>query len=83
MSTADRIERNGRVTSTEARNRQAKYRERMADAGFVQVCAWVHKHQEADTMQLLRRLKANETFIPGALRDTDTNRFVSINGEEE
>jgi hypothetical protein len=83
MPMADRIIRAGAVTSNEARKRQASYRDRMVKAGMVQVTGWVHSHQQADAVQLLRRLREDESLIPGSLRSTDTNRFVSLESGDE
>lgn len=67
------------VTNNGSRNRQAAYRRRMEDAGFVQVTGWVHRAQAADALTMLRRLKDNPALTPVSLRNADTNRFEGLN----
>lgn len=77
---ADHIERNGRVTSNKARNRAAKFRERMQAEGFTQVNAWVRKEHEAEALEILRALRlAPATAVASLkLRDSETGQFISI-----
>lgn len=80
---ADTIIRNGTVTNNGPRKRQAAFRARMKAEGLVQVTGWVHEHQASDAIQVLRRLKKNEDLTPGPLRNTVTNKFVSLNRDDD
>lgn len=66
-----------RVTNNGGRERQASYRQRLVNAGFVQVSGWVHADQAADTIQMLQRLKESPGLLPGPLRDPSTGKLVS------
>ena len=65
------------VTNNGSRNRQAAFRERMVNAGFVQVTGWVHESQAAETLHMLRRLKEAPELVPGPLRNPVTGKLVS------
>lgn len=65
------------VTNNGSRNRQAAFRERMVNAGFVQVTGWVHADQAPDTLHMLRTLKENPGLMPGPLRNPATGKLVS------
>lgn len=68
------------VTSNGSRNRQRDFRSRMEAAGFVQVSGWVHRDQQADTIQLLRRLKEDGGLRPGPVRITTTGKLAKLEG---
>lgn len=68
------------VTNNGSRNRQAAFRERMVNAGYVQVTGWVHRDQVADATEMLRRLKESPGLLPGPLRNPATGKLVSLRG---
>jgi hypothetical protein len=60
---------------TTTAQRQAEFKKRMKDGGFVQVSAWVHAHQAADVSNALKLLKEDADLEIGPLRNVVTGRL--------
>lgn len=62
----------------DAAARQADFRQRMEEEGFVQVTGWVRRDQAAAVSALIRRLRDDPALEPGPVRNTRTGRIERI-----
>lgn len=56
--------------------RQAAFRLRMSEAGFVQANVWVMPHQLSDIREMAELLRTSTDYEVGPIRDTATGKLV-------
>jgi len=60
-------------------SRNAKYEQRMKDAGYKKVTLWMPEDRESDIKHAISILCENENLTINVLRDSVTGRLVSMN----
>lgn len=60
--------------------RNARYEERMREAGFVPVKVWVPEACRAPLQQMAELLRESPFLEPGPLRDPASGKLVSVRG---